>query len=76
MKNKRKVIVFEGVDGVGKSTQARLLYFALRKKGVRVALYHFPSSGIIGKFVRELLDNKRFDSLDIKTRALLTAADF
>lgn len=76
MKKIRKVIVFEGVDGAGKSTQARLLYFALKKRNVRVGLYHFPSEGVIGKFIRELLENKKFDNLDSKSKALLTAADF
>ena len=75
-KKKKKIIEFEGVDGVGKSTQARLLYFALKKMGKQVELYHFPSEGIIGKFIRNLLENNNFDSLDQKARTLLTAADF
>jgi len=32
MKKNKKIIVLEGIDGVGKSTQARLLYFALKKR--------------------------------------------
>lgn len=76
MKKNKKVIVFEGVDGVGKSTQARLLYFSLKKRGIEVELYHFPSEGVIGKFIRELLENKKFDNLNLKSKALLTAADF
>lgn len=75
MKSK-KVIVFEGIDGVGKSTQARLLYFALKKNNINTEIYHFPSEGIIGKFIRSLLENKKFDELDPKSKALLTAADF
>lgn len=76
MKKSKVIIVFEGIDGSGKSTQARLLYFALRKKGVTVSLYHFPSDGIIGKFVRALLENGAFDRMGARARALLTASDF
>lgn len=76
MKKTKKVIVFEGIDGVGKSTQARLLYFALRRKGYSVDLYHFPSDGPIGNFIRSLLKNRKFDLLDERARALLTTADF
>lgn len=75
-KKNKKVIVFEGIDGAGKSTQARLLYFALKKIGRQVELHHFPSESIIGKFVRGLLENGKFDLLDSKTKTLLTAADF
>ena len=70
------IIVFEGVDGAGKSTQARLLYFALKKKGLSADLYHFPSNGPIGTFVRNLLENNKFDSLNEKSKSLLTTADF
>lgn len=76
MKKSKKVIVLEGIDGVGKSTQARLLYFALKKRGFSVDLYHFPSNGSIGVFIRSLLKNNKFDLLDDKSRALLTTADF
>lgn len=76
-KNKTKyVIVFEGIDGVGKSTQARLLYFALKKRNMCVDLYHFPSDGLIGSFVRSLLKTNRFDELNEKSKALLTTSDF
>ncbi len=75
-KNNQKIIVFEGIDGVGKSTQARLLYFALKRKGVSVNLHHFPSAGKIGTFVRGILKSGEFDKLDEKSRAMLTVADF
>lgn len=76
MKKHKNVVVFEGIDGSGKSTQARLLYFALKKRNVSADLYHFPSEGVIGKFVRGLLESGEFDALDSKSRALLTATDF
>lgn len=76
IKHNRNIIVFEGIDGAGKSTQARLLYFALKKKGLSVDLYHFPSDGLIGAFVRSLLKENKFDTLNEKSKALLTTADF
>lgn len=76
MKKHKKVVAFEGIDGSGKSTQARLLYFALKKRNISADLYHFPSEGIIGKFIRNLLEKEKFDTLDARSRALLTASDF
>ena len=48
-------IVLEGVDGSGKTTQARLLAEALRVRGFEVALTQEPSEGPIGKKIREYL---------------------
>lgn len=42
MKN-GKVIVIEGADGVGKSTQLSLLFDRLQKDGISVIDHHFPS---------------------------------
>ena len=35
-------VVFEGLDGSGKSTQARRLYQALKEEGISVALFREP----------------------------------
>ncbi len=70
------VIVFEGIDGVGKSTQAEMLKNKIRKFGVDVKLLHFPSSGVIGKEVHKLLKNGKFEKLPPRSRVLLTASDF
>ncbi len=46
------LIVFEGIDGTGKSTQARLLADALRAEGRRVILSREPTNGAFGQRLR------------------------
>ena len=53
------LISFEGIDGSGKSTQARLLYDYLRGKGKKVNLYREPGGTQVGERIREIL--KGFD---------------
>ncbi len=50
------LIVLEGVDGVGKTTQARLLAEALRRRGYQVTLTREPSDGPIGQKIRDYLN--------------------
>ena len=46
MKNKKgKLIVLEGVDGSGKSTQTKLLLSRLEKEGLKTAIIDFPQYG-------------------------------
>ena len=47
------LIVLEGIDGTGKSTQAKLLAAALREQGHRVALSREPTDGPFGRRLRE-----------------------
>jgi dTMP kinase len=47
-------IVFEGIDGSGKSTQARLLSDFFESRGIPFILTHEPSDGIIGQKLRSL----------------------
>ena len=46
-------IVIEGIDGTGKSTQAKMLQKALQDTGAIVVLDHEPSDGPYGKILRE-----------------------
>ena len=68
-------IVFEGVDGSGKTTQLRLLAEALRAQGVAVTTTREPGgSANIGPLLRELLLHSA-DDLGARAEALLFAAD-
>lgn len=48
-------IVLEGIDGSGKTTQARLLAEALRHEGYEVVLTREPSDGPLGRWLRRYL---------------------
>lgn len=50
-----KFITFEGSEGSGKSTQARLLCGYLRQKGLAVILLREPGSTPIGEKIRKVL---------------------
>lgn len=45
-------IVFEGIDGAGKTTQAKILVSNLKKEGKKVVYTFEPTNGKIGKLLR------------------------
>lgn len=45
-------VVFEGIDGSGKSTQARLLADRMRRSGLSVLLTSEPSDGPVGALIK------------------------
>ncbi|MCS6958070.1 MAG: dTMP kinase [Aquificaceae bacterium] len=49
------LITFEGIDGSGKSTQARRLYEHLKNMGYKVSLYRDPGSTPLAEKIRELV---------------------
>lgn len=54
-----KLIVIEGIDGVGKETQAKLLARALRKEGKKVTTFASPRYDLpTGKLVRRALSGE------------------
>ncbi|ACJ15681.1 thymidylate kinase [Thermococcus onnurineus NA1] len=74
-------IVIEGIDGAGKSTQARLLAEWFKKKGYDVVLTKEPTDTAFGKLIRRLvltggkegiIDGARISH---EAEALLFAAD-
>ena len=55
------LISFEGIDGSGKSTQARKLYEFLKEEGYEVSLYRDPGSTPLAEQIRELIINYAMD---------------
>ena len=53
------LIVFEGTDGTGKSTQLQLLYNVLNEKGYPVVATREPTDGKYGRKIRELYINRK-----------------
>ncbi len=51
---KPRFLVFEGIDGSGKTTQARMLADHLSSRGGRVLLTAEPSDGPVGTHIRSL----------------------
>ena len=58
------LIVFEGTDGTGKSTQLQLLASALQDKGFSVVSTREPTEGKYGREIRELYSNRNKVSLE------------
>ena len=53
------LIVFEGIDGSGKTTQARMLFETLRERGFDVILSREPTESIYGQKIKELAQGER-----------------
>lgn len=67
-------IVFEGVDGSGKSTQLKLLHNALMDKGIPTFTTREPGGTPVGEKIRDLLLDPNFSEMQERTEALLYAA--
>jgi dTMP kinase len=68
------LIVFEGIDGSGKTTQAKLLFSKLESTGLTVSYSKEPTDGVIGKLIRAEVLNKK-NITNALTVVLLYAAD-
>jgi len=68
------LIVLEGIDGAGTTTQAERLVEALRARGIDTHLTREPSDGPVGRLLREMLAGAHAP-VDATTLALLFAAD-
>lgn len=69
-------IVFEGIDGAGKSTQIQLLKEWLESNGFRVETLVEPTDSEVGKLIRKILQRPDATTDRIqKTLVLLFAAD-
>jgi dTMP kinase len=64
-------ITFEGGEGSGKSTQARLLYRKLHRLSIPVVLVHEPGSTLLGEKLARLLKRDNEISISPLTELLL-----
>ncbi len=71
---KSRFISFEGIDGCGKSTQAKLILEKLNDKGCKTILVREPGGTRISESIREILLTKGMDELQDRTEALLMTA--
>lgn len=68
-------LAFEGCEGVGKTTQARLIAIWLREQGYDVVTTHEPGATKIGMRLRALLLDTAHTGMSSHAEALLYAAD-
>ena len=68
-----KFIVFEGIDGSGKTTQIKLLCQALSERNIPVHITKEPTDNPMGKLLRKCLMGEQ--KADLKAIAALFAAD-
>jgi dTMP kinase len=74
MSHKGVLISFEGIDGSGKSTQARLLEKHLRLAGYDVVFIREPGGTPVSEAVREILLSRKNDGMSPRTELLLFLA--
>jgi len=67
-------ISFEGIEGCGKTTQARLLAETLQQEGYAVVLTQEPGGTVIGDRIRALLLDPAHREMAPRTELLLYAA--
>lgn len=73
--NKGKLIVIDGIDGSGKSTQTELLRKRLKVEGVKTFYLHFPQHGKRSAALVDDYLNGKYGKLDPYKTSLLYAVD-
>lgn len=71
---KGKFITFEGSEGSGKSTQSRLLYNYLQRKGFKVVYLREPGGTKVSEKIRKMLLDHKNDSITPVAEMLLYMA--
>ena len=74
MKNKGTLITFEGIDGCGKSVQARRSHRFLQNRGYHVILLREPGSTPVAERLRRILLDKKLFIPDVTELLLYEAA--
>ena len=69
-----KFIVLDGPDGVGKTTQAKLLTQWLQMQGVPVSSFRDPGDTVIGEKIRQILLSPEHIAMSTRTEVLLYMA--
>ena len=69
-----KFIVFDGPDGCGKSTHAKLVVEWLQKQDVPTISFRDPGDTTIGDKIREILLSPEHDMMDTRTELMLYMA--
>ena len=49
------IVLFEGIDGTGKTTQAKLLKMALEQSDISVLYKKCPGSDVLGNLIKSIL---------------------
>jgi len=71
---KGKFVTFEGIEGCGKTSQAKLLVQYLEKKGYSVLMTREPGGTPVSEAVREILLSTDFTNMHPRTEVLLYLA--
>lgn len=74
-KHRGKFITFEGLDGVGKSTQLERLADKLRARGLEVITTRNPGGTVIGEKLRAVLLSSRTEGLSHRAELGMMFAD-
>jgi len=69
-----KLIVFEGIDGSGKTTQMQILGRKLENRGCPVLYSREPGGTRVGELIRGILLDPLYREMEPRTEALLYAA--
>ena len=75
LRQRGKFITFEGLDGVGKSTQLDNLAAHLRERGIEVITTREPGGTALGEKLRTVLLSSRTSGLSPRTELALMFAD-
>lgn len=74
MKKNFQFISFEGIEGCGKSTQAKKLYEYFLSKQIDCLLTREPGGSLAGEKIRGILFDEEIDKLSAKSELLLNFA--